>query len=154
MKTIGEMSRPLRQALLLATCAVVAGGAGAGEGAAANASAIRTALTASVRFGSGEAQLDDAAIRYVAAIGVALANSSAGMVTVSGYTDAHGPGAFNLALSQRRAEAVRQILEAAGVDPSRIQIEANGEWFAQSVAETVQGLAEQRRVVIHAEFVP
>ena len=152
MKLIGNLSRPWRQAVLLATCAVAAGAAGAGEAAQRNVSAIRTALNASVRFASGEAQLDDAAIRYVAALGVALANSAPGPIVVSGYTDAKGTGEFNLVLSRLRAEAVKHVLTEAGVDPARIEIEANGEWFAQGIPDEPDALAAQRRVLIHAEY--
>ncbi len=151
MKAIRKLDGEFRRALLLTTCGLVAASAGAGDAAARNASAIRTALHASVRFGSGNAQLDDAALRYVAALGVALANSAARDITVSGYADAQGTGQFNLNLSQQRAEAVKRVLEAAGVDSARIHLEANGEWFSQQLDADPSSLAAQRRVEINAQ---
>ena len=37
-----------------------------------------------------------------------------------GHTDTVGPDAYNDALSRRRAQAVREALVRAGVDPGRI----------------------------------
>ena len=36
-------------------------------------------------------------------------------VVVSGYTDSHGAADYNIALSQRRADAVSSVLNARGV---------------------------------------
>jgi outer membrane protein OmpA-like peptidoglycan-associated protein len=46
---------------------------------------------------------------------------------VSGYADQRGPGDYNLELSRRRAESVRNYLVSAGVPKSVIDVEAYGE---------------------------
>ena len=43
------------------------------------------------------------------------------VVIVNGHTDRIGPTAYNQALSERRAEAVRAYLASKGVDKSRIE---------------------------------
>lgn len=48
-------------------------------------------------------------------------------IRVSGHADRLGPEPYNLQLSLRRAEAVKQYLAGKGYDPRRIQLEAKGE---------------------------
>jgi outer membrane protein OmpA-like peptidoglycan-associated protein len=69
-------------------------------------------------------------------------------VEVIGHTDNTGSAAYNLDLSQRRAESVAGILAAAGVSPGRLI--ATGRGLSQPVASnaTAQGRAQNRRVEI------
>jgi len=48
-------------------------------------------------------------------------------VEVDGYTDTSGPTDKNLAISQRRAEAVARAIESGGVDAKRIKAQGFGE---------------------------
>ncbi|WP_455289942.1 OmpA family protein [Cupriavidus necator] len=72
-------------------------------------------------------------------------------VTVVGYTDRFGSDAYNLALSQRRAEAVRQALLEGGV---KVPVAASGAGAADPVvqcpgprnASTIACLQPNRRV--------
>jgi len=68
---------------------------------------------------------DSAAVIREAA-GAAKANPGA-HVTVAGHTDSSGNGAYNQALSQRRAEAVSQALVNDGVNPASISVVGRGE---------------------------
>ncbi|MDD5388283.1 MAG: OmpA family protein [Gallionellaceae bacterium] len=78
-------------------------------------------------------------------------------VRVSGYADRLGPEPYNLKLSLRRAEAVKQYLAGKGFDPRRIQLEAKGEaepvkrCKGDATAATKACLAPNRRVRIDAE---
>ena len=65
---------------------------------------------------------------------------------IAGHTDAKGSDAYNLRLSQRRAEAVRDYLVQQGVEPSRMTAVGYGE--SQPVADnaTEAGRAQNRRV--------
>jgi len=67
-------------------------------------------------------------------------------VEVGGHTDGRGSDALNLALSQRRAESVRQYLVAQGLSPDRLI--ARGYGKSQPVAdnESQAGRARNRRV--------
>jgi OmpA-OmpF porin, OOP family len=48
-------------------------------------------------------------------------------VTINGYTDRLGSDAYNMRLSQRRADAVKNYLVGKGVDKSRITTAGKGE---------------------------
>ena len=48
-------------------------------------------------------------------------------VTIEGYADPSGDHAVNMALSQTRAESVRDFLVAAGIDASRLEVIAYGD---------------------------
>jgi len=49
-------------------------------------------------------------------------------VAISGHTDSKGAEAYNLELSKKRAEAVKQwLVNQAGIDPSRIETTGKGE---------------------------
>jgi len=71
-------------------------------------------------------------------------------VEISGYADSRGPEAYNLALSQRRADAVRSYLEQAGVNAARMTARGYGESPPDATNQTATGLAESRRVEIRA----
>lgn len=78
-------------------------------------------------------------------------------VRVSGYADRLGPEPYNLKLSLRRAEAVKQYLSGKGFDTRRIQLEAKGEaepvkrCKGGATAATKACLAPNRRVRIDPE---
>ena len=71
-------------------------------------------------------------------------------VIVEGHADERGGDAYNLKLSQRRADAVRAYLVAAGVEAARLKTTALGKSKPEIKAENIEGHALNRRVV----FVP
>ena len=77
-----------------------------------------------------------------------LAGSVASMpdirVQLDGFADERGDADYNLGLSQKRVEFVREQLIAAGIEPSRIRIAAHGETPAQD--DSIDSYALERRV--------
>jgi len=69
-------------------------------------------------------------------------------VELQGHTDSSGADAYNLDLSQRRAESVRNYLVAQGV--SGTQLEARGFGESEPIGDntTAEGRADNRRVVM------
>ncbi|RNF84368.1 OmpA family protein [Montanilutibacter psychrotolerans] len=98
-------------------------------------------------FGSGQATLTAAAAGSVRAL-AAYVKTGGGAVRIEGHTDSDGNAAGNLALSQRRADAVRDALVAAGVPRSRVQAVGRGQ--AEPVADngSAAGRARNRRVEV------
>lgn len=66
---------------------------------------------------------------------------------LQGHTDSVGKDAYNLNLSQRRAESVKAYIVAKGVDASRIEAKGYGETKPVADNATVEGKAANRRVV-------
>jgi OmpA-OmpF porin, OOP family len=65
---------------------------------------------------------------------------------VGGHTDSDGADAYNLKLSQQRAEAVREQLIKMGVDASRLTAKGYGETKPIADNTTPDGKANNRRV--------
>ena len=69
-------------------------------------------------------------------------------VNVIGHTDNVGDAAFNLDLSQRRAQAVTSVLINSGVSPTRIRSIGRGEDAPVATNLTAEGRQQNRRVEI------
>jgi|688.fasta_scaffold448226_2 outer membrane protein OmpA-like peptidoglycan-associated protein len=65
---------------------------------------------------------------------------------LSGHTDNTGSAAFNLNLSKKRAEAVKNYLVAQGIDPTRITTEGLGSTKPIASNDTPKGREANRRV--------
>ena len=66
---------------------------------------------------------------------------------VAGYTDSVAPEAYNLKLSQQRADSVRDaLINDHGIDPSRLTAIGYGEDSPIADNETAAGRAKNRRV--------
>ncbi len=98
---------------------------------------------------------DESAVRADAALTLdrvlgAAPKLNASTITVVGHADLAGPDAYNMALSQRRAESVRSYLEQAGAGAT-ISTEGRGE--SDPRVPTPDGVREQenRRVEIRLD---
>lgn len=69
-------------------------------------------------------------------------------VLIEGHTDSTAPDAYNLALSQRRANAVEDFLMTQGVEPTRIMATGYGEQLPIASNDTAAGRQANRRVEI------
>lgn len=80
-----------------------------------------------------------------------LRGAELGVIVSTGHTDSIGSDEYNMKLSERRADAVKEYLVSQGVDNNRIRTEGAGE--RQPVADntTSAGRAENRHVLIEVE---
>jgi OOP family OmpA-OmpF porin len=69
-------------------------------------------------------------------------------VELQGHTDSKGPDAYNLTLSQKRADAVRNYLLKDGVPSTQITAKGYGEGQPIADNSTEDGRAKNRRVVM------
>jgi OOP family OmpA-OmpF porin len=70
---------------------------------------------------------------------------------IQGYTDSAGPEEYNLILSEKRANAVRDYFVQKGVDPSRIRAKGYGESRPVASNDTEEGRQQNRRVELHPD---
>jgi outer membrane protein OmpA-like peptidoglycan-associated protein len=82
--------------------------------------------TIALYFEFDEDEAGPRARRQMEIIAKLLLGDPSKRITLSGHTDAMGTADYNLSLSQRRAESVRQFLVAAGVGESQIITHALG----------------------------
>ncbi|MGA0560329.1 OmpA family protein [Larkinella sp. VNQ87] len=76
-----------------------------------------------------------------------LADNAAVRVRIIGHTDSDGDEASNLALSKKRAAAVKTALSAEfGIDAARMETDGRGEAQPSEPNTTAQGKANNRRV--------
>ncbi len=101
-----------------------------------------------VLFDLDKANLKPAGMRDVQKLADFLNENPDRKIMVEGYTDSTGSDAYNLKLSERRAEAVRRALTRAGVDAQRIQTVGYGEEYPVASNDTPASRAMNRRVEV------
>ena len=104
---------------------------------------ILDGLQGDVLFRTGSAELTPEMANGIHVLAEAVAKSPALKVRVDGYADPRGTVDTNLKLSEARANAVRDLFLAAGVDEEALEINAYGK--SQSVAADSDGYALERR---------
>lgn len=101
-----------------------------------------------VLFATGRAELFPGAQRSVDQLASVLQRYPERRVLIEGFTDNVGSEATNLALSQRRADAFRQALQARGVAADRMEVRAHGEALPVADNSTPAGRQRNRRVEV------
>ncbi|MEZ5499100.1 MAG: OmpA family protein [Steroidobacteraceae bacterium] len=101
-----------------------------------------------VLFDTGSATLKPGGDRILQRVAEFLAGSEESRVVIEGHADSRGSEAYNTALSQRRAESVRDRLVAMGVNGGRIETVGLGEGYPVANNSTRAGQQQNRRVEI------
>jgi OOP family OmpA-OmpF porin len=107
-----------------------------------------------VDFEYNSAQLTGPARQTLDQVGSALAAQSELSVEIQGYTDSTGPAQYNLRLSQRRAESVRDYLVSKGINSSMLTAHGYGKESPISSNATAEGRAQNRRVAFAVTHAP
>ena len=104
-------------------------------------------------FEYDSAALQSSAISQLQKLGTLIQRNPKATFTVEGYTDSFGTPEYNLDLSQRRADSVKQYLvEAMGISPMQIQTHGYGMTkFRTSPNGSIEEQSPNRRVevVVH-----
>jgi outer membrane protein OmpA-like peptidoglycan-associated protein len=90
-------------------------------------SRAKTTWTRLVQFGTNKTNLSAAAQKRLRKNANWLAQNPSATVLIEGHTDSVGDEAYNVDLSERRANVARDFLMGLGIDSSRITVEAKGE---------------------------
>lgn len=101
-----------------------------------------------VNFPSGSTTLTENAKRILDTVFNTLMDNRDMRIEVGGYTDSKGDSNFNLRLSQKRAESVKDYLVRRGIDSSRIVAVGYGEQEPIAPNTTEEGRAKNRRIEI------
>ena len=106
-------------------------------------------------FEYDSAALQSSAIGQLQKLGTLIKRNPRATFTVEGYTDSFGTPEYNLDLSQRRADSVKQFLvEVMGISPAQIQTHGYGQTkFRVSPNGSIEEQRENRRVeiVVHTD---
>jgi outer membrane protein OmpA-like peptidoglycan-associated protein len=101
-----------------------------------------------VLFDTGKAELNPGASRNLDQLVLFLTDHPERRVEIDGYTDNVGTDSFNLSLSERRADTVRNVLINRGIDSSRIVARGYGKDFGVASNVDSGGRQLNRRVEI------
>lgn len=112
--------------------------------AKADASEVLDGLQGDVLFRTASADITPDIAHQIQVLAQAVAKSPELKIRVDGYADARGTVDANLKLSQDRANAVRDLLLASGVNEQVLEVNAYGK--SQSTADDNDGYALERRV--------
>lgn len=101
-----------------------------------------------VLFDTGRAELKPGAFDTLDRLASFMRDNPERSLKIEGHTDSVGSDAFNVGLSQRRAESVRAALVARGVEGGRIATEGLGKARPVASNDTAEGRQRNRRVEI------
>jgi OOP family OmpA-OmpF porin len=99
-----------------------------------------------IKFGSDTAYIEPASVGVLELVAQRLRENPEVRIRIEGYTDERATEAYNLELSQERAEAVKRILVGYGVGPERLETVGLGEASPIAPNDTAEGRALNRRV--------
>ncbi len=101
-----------------------------------------------VLFAPNQSEPTTAAMRKLYPFVTILKDQPQRSIRIGGYTDSRGTESYNLDLSQRRADAVRDFLIDNGISPRRITARGYGEADPVASNATLAGRRENRRVEV------
>ncbi|WP_066798385.1 OmpA family protein [Sphingomonas soli] len=101
-----------------------------------------------VLFGTDSAVLRPGAIEKLRPLAGYLRANPGVRVAIIGHTDSRGTDAHNQALSERRAESVRNAFDQMGVTRARFRVEGRGEAEPVATNATAEGMRLNRRVEV------
>lgn len=101
-----------------------------------------------VLFDTNKATLKSGADQRINRLATFLQNNPNERLIIEGYTDSTGSEEYNQELSQRRAQAVADVLAAQGIPASHFQVVGKGQAFPVASNATPAGRQQNRRVEV------
>jgi outer membrane protein OmpA-like peptidoglycan-associated protein len=107
---------------------------------------IKVEFNEKILFAFSKSDLSDSAKMNLDKLATALTNYPNTNIEIQGHTDSRGTEEYNMGLSLRRANAVRDYLVSKGIDGSRMTVKGYGESAPAYTNDTPEGMAQNRRV--------
>jgi len=101
-----------------------------------------------IYFAFDESEVKPKYMDLIAAHGDFLVDHSSLKVRLEGHTDERGTREYNMALGERRAKSVAQILKLQGVSSAQIEVVSYGEELPAAKGSNESAWAKNRRVEI------
>jgi outer membrane protein OmpA-like peptidoglycan-associated protein len=101
-----------------------------------------------VLFDTNKATLKPGADQRIDRLATFLQKNPNERLIIEGYTDSTGSEEYNQELSQRRAQAVAEVLAGQGIPASRYQVVGKGQAFPVASNATPAGRQQNRRVEV------
>lgn len=105
-----------------------------------------------IHFATDKADITPQSMELVKKFAEFLIKNKGSLVHIIGHTDWRGSDQYNMALSKRRAKAVRDALIQFGVSPSRLSTEGKGESEPIASNRTAEGMALNRRTEVRLTY--
>jgi len=105
-----------------------------------------------IHFATDSAKITDYSKPLVKKFADFLIKNKGSLVHIVGHTDWRGSDQYNMALSLRRAKAVRDALIEYGVSASRLSTEGKGEREPIASNKTAEGMALNRRTEVRLTY--
>jgi len=103
--------------------------------------------TTGILFAANSASIQPQSYGTMKDLAIVLKENAGLKIKIVGHTDSDGDDAANLALSKKRAEAVKMMLVSEfGIDESRMQSDGKGETQPAAPNTSAEGKAQNRRV--------
>jgi len=123
--------------------------AAAPAAAASKVTQKKITLQADTLFDFDKSTLKSAGVATLNKLAQDIKKMKLEVVIIAGYTDSVGTDAYNIALGQRRANAVKAFLtNDGGVEATRVYTDSKGKADPVASNATAEGRAKNRRAVI------
>ena len=106
-------------------------------------------VTVAVHFALDRSQLGPQSARILDQTAAFLSRHPRVSVALEGHADPRGDSAYNVRLSVRRAQSVRDYFARAGIDSARVLYRGFGGADRAGAGRTVRDYALDRRVILH-----
>jgi peptidoglycan-associated lipoprotein len=116
--------------------------------------AMNRFLNENIYFDFDDATLDDMAQELLRQKAMWLQDNPDGNVMIEGHCDERGTNAYNLALGERRAEAVKSFLVDLGISDARLTTISYGEEKPLDMGQNEEAWAKNRRAAFQKRNQP